>query len=127
MLNKHHADYLETCTNADVWDERELPPGPFRRRKLILYYTQGAWVWAQAIKGGPALLLARYNTWQPGYDHRMGGPTDAMDVALEICAQVDGMSYEDRRKLIEAQVEARLQYEEAARRMLQSPMTDLDF
>ncbi len=66
MLNKHHADYLETCTNADVWDERELPPGPFQRRKLVVYYTQGSWIWARAEKGGPALLLAQYDTWKPG-------------------------------------------------------------
>ena len=105
MLNKHHVDYLEPGT-ADVWDERDLPPGPFHRRKLILYYTQGAWIWARAEESSPALLLAHYDTWQPGYVHRMGGPTDALDVALEICAQIDGVSYEDRHKLIEAQVEA---------------------
>gem|GEM_PF-6322006 len=135
MLNKHHADYLETCTNADVWDERDLPPGPFQRRKLVVYYTQGSWIWAQAIKGGPALLLAQYDTWQPGHAHRMGGPADALDVALEICAHIDGMSYEERHKLVEAQVEAlaaaRLEaerrHEEAAKRVLQRPMTGLDF
>ena len=121
MLNKHHVDYLEPGT-ADVWDERDLPPGPFRRRKLILYYTQGAWIWARAEESSPALLLAHYDTWQPGYAHRMGGPTDALDVALEICAQIDGVSYEDRHKLIEAQVEALA----AARLEAEHQQTDLD-
>ncbi|MCM0754184.1 metallophosphoesterase [Desulfovibrio aminophilus] len=130
-LIKHHVDYLPPGS-ADVWDERILPPGPFLRRKLIVYYTQGSWLWAKAMKGGPAILLASYHTWKPGYKHRMGGPIHSEDVALEICARIDGMGYAERCALIAAQQAELLEAERRLQEMQNRPFPkprpeDLDF
>ncbi|MCM0755313.1 metallophosphoesterase [Desulfovibrio aminophilus] len=130
-LMKHHVDYLPPGS-ADVWDERILPPGPFLRRKLIVYYTQGSWLWAKAMKGGPAILLAAYHTWRPGYKHRMGGPIHSEDVALEICARIDGMGYAERCALIAAQQAELLEAERRLQKMQNRPFPkprpeDLDF